>query len=112
MTKQYLSLAKEFQGRSYNMMVAHTTIVMMRYAMLSLESRNSKDLRTVGDLFYHLCDEAEDIKFSKALFMVVDLLKKVLCENPAISESLMNKILDTFISSLPLIWKEKLRQCA
>lgn len=40
--------AKEFQGRSYNMMIAHTTIVFMRYAMLALESRNATDDRTIG----------------------------------------------------------------
>jgi hypothetical protein len=63
------------------MMIAHTTIVMLRYAMLSLESRNSTDMRTVGDLFFYCCDEAEDIKFSKSLFIILDLLKKVLIEN-------------------------------
>jgi hypothetical protein len=60
--KSYLALAKEFQVRSYNMMLAHTTIVFMRYAMLALESRNSSDPRTIGDLFFYMCDEAEDIK--------------------------------------------------
>jgi hypothetical protein len=112
MTKQYLALGKEFQGRSYNMMIAHTTIVMMRYSMLSLESRNSTDMRTVGDLFYYCCDEAQDINFSRSLFMVLDLLKKVLSENPLISEDLMNQLLDSFISSLPSLLKEKLRSCA
>jgi len=32
--KSHLSLAKEFQGRSYDMMLAYTTIVFMRYSML------------------------------------------------------------------------------
>ena len=49
MCKSYLSLSKEFQGRSYDMMTAHTTIVFMRYIMLALEARNSTDHRTVGD---------------------------------------------------------------
>ena len=31
------------------MMLSHTTIVFMRYAMLALESRNSCDPRTIGD---------------------------------------------------------------
>ena len=112
MSKSYLALAKEFQGRSYNMMIAHTTIVFMRYAMLSLESRNSNDQRTIGDLFYYFCDEVEDIKFSTSLFLITELLKKLLHENPVISEELMNQILESFISQLPLVWKKKLQLSA
>ena len=48
MCKSYLKLAKEFQGRSYDMMVAHTTIVFSRYIMLAVENRNNTDLRTIG----------------------------------------------------------------
>ena len=35
MCKSYLCLSKEFQGRSYDCLVAHTTIVFTRYVMLS-----------------------------------------------------------------------------
>ncbi len=34
MCKSFLNLAKEFQGRSYDSMIAHTTIVFCRYIML------------------------------------------------------------------------------
>ncbi len=85
-SKSYLALAKEFQGRSYDMMIAHTTIVFMRYAMLALESRNSNDLRTIGDLFYYMCDEIEDIRFSTSLMLIIELLRSILNENPIISE--------------------------
>jgi len=105
-------VAKQFQGRSYNMMVAHTAIVFMRYAMLPLEARNFTDDRTLGDLFYYFCDEAEDIKFVASLFLILDLLRKVLDDNPVISEEVMHQILDSFISGLPLVWKEKLRLSA
>ena len=36
MSKSYLRLAKEFQSRSYDSMMAHTAIVFIRYIMLSL----------------------------------------------------------------------------
>ena len=71
--KSYLALPKEFQGRSYDMMLAHTTIVFMRYAMLALESRNCNDPRTIGDLFFYMCDEADDIKFSTSIRLVIEL---------------------------------------
>lgn len=51
-TKSFLKLAKEFQGRSYDCMVAHTTIVFCRYIMLALESRESKDPRTLGKTYF------------------------------------------------------------
>lgn len=94
------------------MMLAHTTIVFMRYAMLALESRNSNDPRTIGDLFYYFCDEVEDIKFSMSLMLIVDLLKKILYENPVISENLAYQIIDAFILGLPQIWREKLKLSA
>ena len=110
--KSYLALAKEFQGRSYDMMLAHTTIVFMRYAMLAVESRNSTDPRTIGDLFFCMCDEAEDIKFSMALMLVTELLKKTLHDNPVISEEIAHQIMDAFILDLPAVWKQKLKLCA
>jgi hypothetical protein len=111
-TKSYLALAKEFQGRSFDMMIAHTTIVFMRYAMLALESRNSNDQRTIGDLFYYFCDEMEDIKFSMSLMLIVDLLRKILYDNPVISEDFARQIIDAFILGLPQVWREKLKLSA
>lgn len=110
--KSHLALAKEFQGRSYDMMIAHTTIVFMRYAMLALESRNSKDPRTIGDLFFYVCDEIEDIKFSTSLMLVRELLRKILNENPIISEEIAHQIMDEFILALPTVWKQKLKLSA
>lgn len=111
-SKSYLALAKEFQGRSYDMMLAHTTIVFMRYAMLALESRNSNDLRTIGDLFYYICDEAEDIKFSTSLMFMIELLRKILNEIPIISEEIAHQIMDAFILALPEVWTQKLKLSA
>jgi len=110
--KSYLALAKEFQGRSYDMMLAHTTIVFMRYAMLSLESRNSNDLRTIGDLFFYMCDEIEDIKFSVSLMLVIELLRSILNENLIISEEVAHQIMDAFIQALPEVWTQKLKLSA
>lgn len=112
MTKSYLALAKEFQGRSYDQMIAHTAIVFMRYIMLAWESRQSKDLRTIGDLFYYMCDEVDDIKLSMSLFLILDLLKKILVSFPAISEEIAHMIIDTFTQNLPTFWRQKLKLVA
>ncbi len=112
MCKSYLSLCKEFQGRSYDMMTAHTTIVFMRYIMLSLEARNSVDHRTVGGLFYLICDEIEDIRFAEALSILLELLKRALAEFPVISEKMAETFLSSFFNSLPSAWKSKLQLSA
>jgi len=80
MSKSYLRLAKEFQGRSYDSMVAHTTIVFIRYIMLALESRNGEDPRTIGNLFYICCDELQDISLVDALQRIFSLMERFLQE--------------------------------
>jgi len=101
MCKSYLKLAKEFQGRSYDMMVAHTTIVFSRYIMLAVENRNNTDLRTIGALFYYCCDELEDIKFLEALQLIIEALKTALQEKLFLTKETINEFLDYFVSSLP-----------
>ncbi|MBF0556761.1 MAG: transposase, partial [Nitrospirae bacterium] len=81
MCKSHLQLAKEFQGRSYDAMVAHTTIVCCRYIMLAMEKRNSEDNRTIGELFYLCCDEVQDIKFSTTLQLLLEMLVEHLRKN-------------------------------
>lgn len=108
MCKSYLKLAKEFQGRSYDMMVAHTTIVFSRYIMLAVENRNNTDLRTIGALFYYCCDELEDIKFLEALQLIIEALKTALQEKLFLTKETINEFLDYFVSTLPDYIKAKL----
>lgn len=109
MSKSYLKLAKEFQGRSYDLMVAHTTIVFCRYIMLSLESRNDLDPRTIGNLFYICCDEMHDINFLQSISLLMELLKDSLRDFLHMSERKINEFLDQFISSLPAFFKGGLK---
>ena len=50
--KSYLNLSRECNSLSYDAMTAHTAVVFTRYMMLSLESRESNDNRSLGELFY------------------------------------------------------------
>ncbi len=108
MNKSFFNLSKEFQCRSYDAMISHTSIVFTRYIMLAIESRNNSDLRTVGGLFYHCCDELEDIKFLEAIQVILNLLKSALYEKLSLSKTQINEFLDYFISTLPSFIKEKL----
>jgi len=74
MTKSYLQLAKEFQSRSYDALVAHTTIVFARYVMLELARRTTNDPRTLGTLFHARCDELRQTSFAEAIALLMNLL--------------------------------------
>jgi hypothetical protein len=111
MSKSYLRLAKEFQCRSYDSMVAHTAIVFIRYIMLALESRNGQDPRTIGNLFYVCCDELQDIGLLEALQRVFSLMEQFLEEHLQLAESEIRKLIDYLISSLPSFFKERLAVC-
>jgi len=108
-TKSFLKLAKEFQGRSYDSMLAHTTVVFCRYLMLALENRESKDPRTLGNLFYLCCDELKDISFAQAFQLILTMLKKTLRKYLTIADSALQGLIDDFISSLPAFLKGRLQ---
>jgi hypothetical protein len=73
MAKQHLKLAKEIQCRDFDALIAHTTIVFMRYMFLAYQCRMETDHRTFGDLFYACCEEVADISFMEALYRILTL---------------------------------------
>jgi len=89
MAKQHLKLTKEIQCRDFDALIAHTSIVFMRYMFLAYQCRIEKDHRTFGDLFYYCCDEVSDISFIESLYRILtlaaDQLKKLgsFCEKTA-----------------------------
>ena len=108
MNKSFLNLVKELQGRSYNSIIVHTTIVFTRYIMLFTQSRNNEDLRTIGGLFFDCCDELEDIQFFKVIQIILELLKNALQDELSLTKERINSFLDYFISTLPVFIKERL----
>ena len=72
-TKSFMKLGTEFQGRSYDMMISHTTIVSTRYILLEWIRRNEKDQKTFGELFYRYCDDIHDMDLVTALQNLMSL---------------------------------------
>jgi hypothetical protein len=101
MCKSFLGLAKEFQLRSYDGMIAHTTLVNLRYMLLSVENRNNKDDRTAGGIFYDLCAEIENINFAQSLSLLLDILAKSLHDKLFLPS-------DAFMNIIPGYLKRKL----
>lgn len=100
-TKSLLKLQKEFQGRSYDSLICHTTIVFARYIVLSWQNRCSTDQRTLGGLFYELCDEISDLDWAVALGQLLELLSDVLKESNKKIQNLIQSQLQQWIAGLP-----------
>jgi len=73
-----MKLAKEIQCRDFDALIAHTTIIFMRYLFLDYQCRMETDHRAFGDLFYACCDEVADISFMEALCRILTLATDVI----------------------------------
>ena len=106
MAKQHLKLAKEIQCRDFDALIAHTSIVFMRYMFLVYQCRVETDHRTFGDLFYFCCDQVSDISFIEALYRILtlaaDQLKNIgnFCEKTA--SAFFDAIMDTALQCVGL----------
>lgn len=100
-TKSFLRLQKEFQGRSYDLLVSHTTIVFSRYILLAWLHRQSSDNRTLGGLFYELCDEVSSIDWAIALQQLVELINEIATKAGKKLAKLIQSQLQHWIAGLP-----------
>lgn len=100
-TKSLLKLQKEFQGRSYDSLISHTTIVFARYIVLSWQNRCSTDQRTLGGMFYELCDEINDLDWAVALQQLIELLEDTFNESNKRIQKLIKSQLHQWIAGLP-----------
>lgn len=100
-TKSLLRLQKEFQGRSYDLLVSHTTIVYSRYILLAWQHRQNTDERTLGGLFLALCDEVSSLDWAIALQQLLEILNGV---SKKVNKSITNLIkrqLQHWLAGLP-----------
>lgn len=100
-TKSLLRLQKEFQGRSYDMLISHTTIVFSRYILLAWQHRQSTDQRTLGSLFLALCDEVGELDWATALSQLVEILNDVSKKASKRISKLIRSQLQQWIDGLP-----------
>lgn len=107
--KSYLNLSRECNSLSYDAMTAHTAVVFTRYMMLSLESRESNDNRSLGELFLYFSDEMSDITWIQAFQMLLQMFRTVLTENTELSDEKISELVDAFMNALPELLKTKLQ---
>lgn len=90
-----MKLGTEFQSRSFDAMVGHTTIVFTRYILLEWIRRNQNDQKTYGELFYIFCDEIQDMDLTNALTSLMALFVEQLINLPAeITNIIKSKVND------------------
>ena len=90
-------------------MTAHTAVVFTRYIMLSLESRESNDNRSLGELFLYFSDEMSDITWIQALQMLLQMFRTMLSDNTELSDEEIAELVDTFMNTLPVMLKTQLQ---
>ena len=107
--KSYLNLSKECNALSYDALTAHTAVVFTRYMMLSLESREANDQRSMGEILLYFTDEMSDITWIQAFQMLLEMFRTILAANTELSEEKIDELVDAFMNTLPIILKSRLQ---
>lgn len=100
MSKQYLHLEKGVQFRSFDGLIAHTTIAMIRYLFLSYRQRCESDDRSLGTLFRSVCGEARDISLLEALQLILTLVADALRCRALSSEPFIQHLIDDIMGTV------------
>ena len=77
--------------------------------MLSLESRESNDNRSLGELFLYFSDEMYDITWIQAFQMLLQMFRTMLSDNTELSDEKINELANAFMDALPALLKTKLQ---
>ena len=110
--KSYLRLEKDCRALSYDAMTAHVSIVFSRYMFLAVEQRESKDERSIGELFYLSIEELPDFSYVEAVRLLVSLFAARLQERRLLDEGEVQELLQGFLAELPMLLAQNLQKCA
>nr|WP_242637580.1 hypothetical protein [Desulfobacter hydrogenophilus] len=94
MCKQHLKLVKEIQIKNYDGLIAHTSLVIARYNMLSLYQRQCVDQRSFGELFRACNDEMNNLSFMVSLERIMRLALVNIRRLFDFSERMVQEVLD------------------
>ena len=77
--------------------------------MLSLESMEANDNRSLGELFVYFYDEISDITWIRAIQMLPQMFRTMLSDNAELSDDKIDELVDTFMNTLPALPKTQLQ---
>ena len=110
--KSYLRLEKDCRALSYDAMTAHVSIVFSRYMFLAVEQRESKDDRSIGELFYLSIDELPDVCYIEVVWLLMVLFAARLQERRHLDEGELQELLQGFLAERPMLLAQNLQKCA
>ncbi|MGH7494560.1 MAG: hypothetical protein ACREOO_19480 [bacterium] len=98
-------LAKEIQTKSYDALIAHTTLVFTRYPVLACQQRQAVDERTLDGIFRECIQELKDLTLAQAInrliaFVIERLRQRWECDEKLLAQlidDLMNAAADLFL---------------
>lgn len=77
--------------------------------MLSVESRELNDERSLGELFLYFCDEMSDITWIQAFQLLLQMFRELLVNNLDIADDKIDALVDAFMDGIPALLKSKLQ---
>ena len=89
-------------------MTGDVAIVFTRYMLLSVEKRLIEDDRTVGELFFIMVDELQDITFNQSMAIIVQAFLDSIQELLHLSDEQIKSLLDIFVTRLPAYLRDSL----
>lgn len=106
--KSILKLGKEYQCRSFDSTCALVAVAFVRYMKLAVDSRENRDERSLGELFFCCCKELEDISFSHAFVLILETFESFMRDYMHLSNATVEAAIELFIASLPCTVKQRL----
>ena len=110
--KGYLRLTSGCSSLDYDAITTHVAIVFSQYMMLSENQRMQADDRSIGDLFFATIEELQDLLYEDAMFLLITAVFNSITEAFELSTSEQEKLLETFLSAVPIPLKRRLDESA
>jgi hypothetical protein len=106
--KSYLNLAKGCHCRNFDSINSHTAIVYLQYMMLAEQQRFHVDERSIGDLFYQVVDQLQELSFEASLSALMDALFDAITQELCLSDFDQARLAKVFVDTIPVVLSMKL----
>jgi hypothetical protein len=107
-----LHITKGCQCRHYGSIVSYVSLVLIQYMMLAVMERSDVDERTIGELFFYMCDQLADISAQAALALIIRAVFDDIAQSFCLSEPDRTRLMDIFLKHLPDALGENLKASA
>ena len=105
MAKQHLRMDSEIQSRRFDALVAHVSIVFLRYLFISWRMRIKEDQRSFGEVFRATLPEIRDVTLLEALKRIAATLFEIATAKAKDGYVLVESLLEIFEQSIQLFFQ-------